>query len=73
MCIGNFKQESVVLKPCDPLLEAPKNGKRTLIELNGITKHIVFYCNVNYVLKGNSLATCNDGKWNSSTPTCIKL
>jgi len=29
-CVANFKhvyKESVVLKPCDPLLEAPKNGK----------------------------------------------
>jgi len=66
-------KEPVVLKSCDPLLEAPKNGKRTLIKINGIVKHISFDCNMNYVLKGRSLATCNDGMWSSSTPTCTKF
>jgi len=34
-------------------------AKELLIEINGIVKHISFDYNVNYVLKGNSLATCN--------------
>ena len=49
------------------------NGKITTIEVDGITKYISFSCNPNYVLKGESLATCNDGVWSSSTPTCTKL
>ena len=48
------------------------NGKIKTIEADGITKHIVFSCNLNYLLKGETLATCNDGAWNSSTPTCTK-
>ena len=48
------------------------NGKMTTIEADGITKHIFFSCNPNYVLKGESLATCNDGVWSSSMPTCDK-
>jgi len=60
-------------KCCDPLLEAPENGGRTLIEINGCVKHISFNCNSGYYLKGNTSATCNDGMWISSTPTCIKL
>ena len=56
------------IKPCFPLLDAPVNGKITTIEADGITKHICFSCNPNYVLIGESLATCNDGVWSSSTP-----
>ena len=62
----------VVIRPCLPLLDAPVNGKRTIITADGITKHIYFSCNPNYVLKGESLATCNNGAWSSSTPTCDK-
>ena len=60
---------NVVIKPCLPLLDAPANGRKTHIEADGIIKHISFSCNSNYVLKGESLATCNDGVWSSSTPT----
>ena len=63
---------SVVVKPCVPLLDAPTNGKKTSIEADGITKHIFFSCNPNYVLNGVNLATCNNGTWSSSTPTCDK-
>ena len=63
---------AAVLKPCHPLLKAPENGKRTVIKINGFEKHISFSCNLNYVLKGESLATCNNGTWSSPTPTCNK-
>ena len=72
---SNFKllhKINVVRTPCLPLLDAPVNGKITAIEADGITKLIVFSCNPHYVLKGESLATCNDGVWSSSTPTCDK-
>ena len=58
---------------CLPPLDAPVNGRKTTIEVDGIVKHIAFICNPNYLLKGKSLATCNDGVWSSSTPTCVKL
>ena len=58
---------------CYPLLEAPENGKRFIIPGNGIAKYISFSCNSNYVLKGESLATCINGKWSSSTPKCTPL
>ena len=65
---------NVVIEHCRPLLDAPVNGRKTHIEADGIIKYISFSCNSNYVLKGESLATCNDdGKWSSSTPTCTKL
>ena len=60
----------VDLKPCHPLLEAPENGERTVIEIDGFAKHISFSCNSKYALKGKSLVTCNNGMWSSSTPTC---
>ena len=63
---------SVVITPCIPPLDAPVNGEKTIITVDGITKHISFSCNPNYVLKGKSLATCNNGTWSSSTPTCDK-
>ena len=62
-----------MIKPCLPLLDAPVNGKKTTIEVDGIVKHISFSCNPNYDLKGDNLATCNDGVWSSSTPTCNEL
>ena len=55
---------------CYPLLEAPENGNRTIITVDGFAKYISFNCNSNYVLNGTSLATCINGKWSSSTPTC---
>ena len=62
------------MKPCYPLLEAPENGKRTPITIGGFVKHISFSCNKNYVLKGEPLATCNDGAWTPpAPPTCTKL
>ena len=38
-----------------------------------VRNYSVYYCNPNCVLKGESLATCNNGAWSSSTPTCDKL
>ena len=65
------------LKPVDVnschLLDAPENGIAIPIKQNGVVKYTSFNCNPNYVLKGNSLAICNDGVWSSSTPTCTKL
>ena len=58
---------------CYPLLEAPENGERFIIQGNGFAKYISFSCNSNYVLKGKTLATCNNGKWSSSTPICTPL
>ena len=63
---------TTALKPCHPLLKAPENGERTVIKVDGFVKHISFSCNLNYLLKGKSLTTCNNGTWSSSTPTCIK-
>ena len=33
-------------------------------------KRIRYTCNAQYVLNGNSLVTCVDGKWNSTAPNC---
>ena len=60
---------SIDPKPCVPLLEAPENGKRSLIRLNGFVKYISFSCNLDYVLKGQSLVACINELWSSSTPT----
>ena len=62
-----------MMKPCYPLLDAPENGKRTLIRVGDFVKHISFSCNQGYVLNGESLATCMDGMWTPpAPPTCIK-
>ena len=64
----------MIVKPCNPLLEAPENGKRTLITIGGFVKHISFSCNEDYVLAGEPLTTCNDGAWTPPVPpTCTKL
>ena len=63
----------VVAKACLPLPDAPVNGIRTIIRLHGIAKYISFSCNLNHVLKGQSLAVCINGAWSSFTPTCNKL
>ena len=62
----------IVVIPCLPLLDAPENGNRTTIREYGIVKYISFACNLSYVLKGKSLATCGNGTWSSSTPSCNK-
>ena len=62
----------IVVNPCLPLLNVPENGNRTTIKEYGIVKYISFTCNHNYILKGKSLATCDNGTWSSSTPTCNK-
>ena len=62
----------MLIVPCDPLLEVPKDGKRTVITTNGFAKHISFSCNPNYTMMGINLSTCSNGKWSSPTPTCIK-
>ena len=33
-------------------------------------KQVRYTCNGQYVLNGNSLVTCVDGKWNSTAPNC---
>ena len=33
-------------------------------------QQVRYTCNTHYVLNGNSLVTCVDGKWNSTAPKC---
>ena len=62
----------LLIASCDPLLGAPKNGKRVVITTNGFAKHISFSCNPSYVIMGMNLATCNNGTWSSPTPKCMQ-
>ncbi|CAB4020214.1 Hypothetical predicted protein, partial [Paramuricea clavata] len=51
----------------------PRNGLTT--ETGGFTygNDVTFSCNLNYVLEGSLLATCqSDGKWSKSLPNCLE-
>jgi len=41
--------------------------------VGNLDKYIFFNCNTGYSIKGNTLAACINGSWNSSTPTRLKL
>ena len=58
---------------CHPLLNAPNHGIRSVINIGGIAKYIIFTCKPGYLLKGASSAECIGGKWSHASPTCVKI
>ena len=57
---------------CHPLLNAPENGSRSLINIGGMVKYIIFSCEPGYLLNGAYSAVCAGGKWSHSSPKCVK-
>ncbi|XP_074621721.1 CUB and sushi domain-containing protein 3-like isoform X3 [Acropora palmata] len=50
--------------------EPPRNGGMRGDNFNHNEK-VVFYCDENYQLVGESEITCKDGSWSDSYPTCV--
>ena len=59
-----------------PELDRPTNGTVLFRRYNNRNNQIVatFYCNEGFSLKGSRFLSCihGHGKWNSSTPVCVR-
>ena len=56
---------------CDRSLLAPVNGHKTHFEIGRI-QYIIFTCDPGYLIMGESLTRCINGRWSYPTPKCVK-
>jgi len=64
----------VFVEKCPQSPAAPVNGsKEVLRDDAGFEDKVIFNCNKGFGLNGRSLAKCEEGKWSSPSPTCVKF